>query len=273
VTSSSRWRVVTAAVAASSLLSATDAVGITAAVPRLRHVVVVVFENHEEDSIIGAPDAPTFTSLARAYARATDYTAVTHPSLPNYLALVSGSTHGVTSDCTACAQHGPTIGSQLSDRRKSWAAYAEGYPSSSLFAKKHVPFLYFRRDAPHVKPLSALDPSRLPAFSFIVPDLCNDMHDCSVSTGDAWLRSFIHPFLALRSTAVFIAFDEGTSTVGGGGKVAVIVVGTAVKRHSTYRAHATHYALLHTVETLLGLPPIGQAATAPVLTGIWAQSP
>jgi hypothetical protein len=270
MTSSIRRCVVIGAVAAISLLAATD-VGATAiTVPRLRHVVVVVFENHEEDSIIGAPDAPTFTSLARTYARATDYTAVAHPSLPNYLALVSGSTHGVTSDCTTCAQHGPTIGSQLSGRRMSWAAYAEGYPSSPRFAKKHVPFLYFGRDAVHVKPLSALDPSQLPTFSLVVPDLCHDMHDCSVATGDAWLRSFIHPLLTLPRTAVFIVFDEGTSTVGGGGKVALIVVGEAVKRHSTFNAPANHYALLHTVEAVLGLAPIGQAASAPVLTGIWS---
>ncbi|HEY2372921.1 MAG TPA: alkaline phosphatase family protein [Gaiellaceae bacterium] len=268
-----RWHVLLAAVAAISLLGAADAGGVATAAPRLRHVVVVVFENHEEDSIIGSADAPTFTSLARAYARATDYTAVTHPSLPNYLALVSGSTHGVTNDCTTCAQHGPTIGSQLSDRGQSWAAYAEGYPSAPRFAKKHVPFLYFRRDATHVKPLTALDPSRLPTFSFVVPDLCHDMHDCSVSTGDAWLRTFIHPLLALKSTAVFIAFDEGTSTIGGGGKVALIVAGSAVKPHSAYHAHVTHYGLLHTVEALLGLPPIGHAAAAPVLTGIWARSP
>src|SRR4051812_24093593 len=88
-------------------------------VPRVDHVVVIVFENHERDSVIGNPLAPTFTALAHRYAQATNYRAVAHPSLPNYLALVSGSTHGVKNDCTDCLQRGPTIGSQLTQAGSS----------------------------------------------------------------------------------------------------------------------------------------------------------
>lgn len=238
-------------------------------VPRLKHVVVIIFENEERSSVIGSGQAPTFDHLAAQYAQATDYQAVAHPSLPNYLAIVSGSTHGVTSDCTDCNQTGPTIGSQLSAAHASWAAYAEGYPSSPRFAKKHVPFLYFPGGAKHVFDITRFNPSHLPAYSLVIPDLCDDMHDCSISTGNQWLSRFIPPLLTLPSTAVFIVFDEGTTNVGGGGNVPLIAVGTAVRRHSVVSVRTSHYSLLRTTEALLGLSPLGAARTAPLLTGIW----
>ena len=241
----------------------------TAGVPRLAHTVVIVFENHERSDILSSRAAPTFTKLAATYAEATADYAVSHPSLPNYLALVSGSTHGVTSDCTDCTQSGQTIGSQLSAKHLPWAAYAEGYPNSSRFAKKHVPFLYFAGGASHVLPLQRFNPRKLPSYSLVVPDLCNDMHDCSVSTGDHWLRHFIAPLLSVRNTAIFIVFDEGTSSAGGGGNVALIVAGTAVRRHSVFKAATSHYGLLRTIESALGLPFLGHARTATPLTGIW----
>jgi phosphatidylinositol-3-phosphatase len=238
-------------------------------VPRLAHVVVIVFENHERGAVIGSGAAPTFDRLASGYAQAVAYHAVAHPSLPNYLALVSGSTHGVTNDCTACPQSGLTIGSQLSAVHRSWAAYAEGYPSSGNFAKKHVPFLYFRDGLARVLPLTRFDARALPAYSLVIPDLCHDMHDCSIGTGDRWLRSFISPLLSLTNSAIFVVFDEGTSDRGGGGHVALIVAGTAVRPHTTFTGTASHYGLLHTIESALGLGPLGQARSAPTLTGIW----
>ena len=230
---------------------------------------MIVFENEERQGVLGSGVAPTFDRLAARYAQATDDRAVAHPSLPNYLALVSGSTHRVTDDCTECPQNGPTIGSLLTRRGRSWAAYAEGYPSSPRFAKKHVPFLYFPGGAAHVFPLAALDPSRLPAYSFVTPDLCHDMHDCSVATGDAWLAQFVPPLLSVRRTAVFIVFDEGSSDLGGGGRVALIIAGTAVKPHSRYSETTSHYGLLRTIEDALALPALGASADANPLTGIW----
>ena len=240
-----------------------------APVPRLGHVVVIVFENHERSDILGSGAAPTFDGLASTYAQATAYDAVAHPSLPNYLALVSGSTHGVTDDCTDCPQSGPTIGSQLSAKHRAWAAYVEGYPDSSGFAKKHVPFLYFPGGAAHVVPLQRFNARKLPAYSLVVPDLCHDMHDCSIATGDSWLRSFISPLLTVKSTAIFIVFDEGATAGGGGGNVAMIVAGTAVRRHAVFTGATSHYGLLHTVEASLGLSPLGLARSTPPLTGIW----
>jgi acid phosphatase len=237
-------------------------------VPRIAHVVVIVFENHERGDVFGSGQAPTLERLAATYAQAGAYDAVAHPSLPNYLALVSGSTHGVTSDCTDCAMSGPTIGTQLSAKHLRWGVYAEGYPSSTRFAKKHVPFLYFPGGASHVFPIGRLDARKLPAYSLVVPDLCHDMHDCSVAAGDSWLHEFIAPLLGVENTAVFIVFDEGTSNVGGGGNVPLIVAGTAVRRHTVFNHPTSHYGLLRTIESALGLPHLGRARSATPLTGI-----
>jgi phosphatidylinositol-3-phosphatase len=257
------------AVATTLMLARPVGTASAAGVPRLAHVVVIVFENHERGDVLGSGAAPTFEQLASTYAQATAYNAVAHPSLPNYLALVSGSTHGVTSDCTDCPQLGPTIGSQLSAKHRPWAAYAEGYPSSSRFAKKHVPFLYFPGGASHVFPIQRFNPRKLPTYSLVVPDLCHDMHDCSIAAGDHWLHNFIAPLLAVEQTAIFIVFDEGTSNSGGGGNVALIVAGTTVRRHTVFRDTTSHYGLLRTIESALGLPLLGQARSATPLAGIW----
>jgi hypothetical protein len=238
-------------------------------VPRVAHVVLIVFENHERGDVLGSGSAPTFDRLASAYAQATDEQAVAHPSLPNYLALVSGSTHGVTSDCTDCPQTGPTIASQLAARHRAGVAYAEGYPSSDRFAKKHVPFLYFSGGASHVMSLTRFDPARLPAFSLVVPDLCHDMHDCSVAEGDRWLRRVVTPLLAARDTVVFVVFDEGTTDAGGGGTVPLLILGHAVRPGSVFGRRTSHYGVLRTIEALLGLPALGRARSAPLITGVW----
>lgn len=241
-----------------------------AAVPRLAHVVVIVFENREDSAVLGeGTDTPTLHALAARYADVTNDDAVAHPSLPNYLALVSGSTQGITSDCTDCAAHGASIGTLLTRAHRTWGGFAEGYPSSSRFAKKHVPFLYFAGQSAHVHPLGALDPNALPAYAFVTPDLCHDMHDCSAATGDAWLATFVKPLLRVPRTAVFITFDEGSTDAGGGGHIATIVAGTAVRPHSTTARPATHYSLLRTIEDALGLRHLGASAHAAPITGIW----
>jgi acid phosphatase len=234
----------------------------------LDHIVVIVFEN-KDPSQLGATNAPTFTALGERYARITKYTGVAHPSLPNYLAMVSGSTHGITSDCTTCSVSGPTIGNQLTAAGRTWAAYGEGYPSSPGFAKKHMPFLYFPRGGAHVFSLTRFNPKRLPAFSFVVPDRCNSMHDCPVAVGDAWLKRFVSPLLNLPRTVVFVTFDEGVSDAGGGGAVLTLAVGTAVRRGAVFARPTNHYGLLRTIEDAWGLPRLRLAKTATPIQGIW----
>jgi hypothetical protein len=236
--------------------------------PTLDHIVVIVFEN-KDPSQVDARSAPTFASLGRRYARITHYTGVSHPSLPNYLALVSGSTHGIHDDCTTCSVSGSTIGDQLTKAGRTWAAYGEGYPSSPRFAKKHMPFLYFAHGADHVVPFTRFKPAALPDFAFVVPDLCSDMHDCSVATGDTWLKHFVSPLLALPNTVVFVIFDEGTTTEGGGGRVVALALGSAVRPGAVFAPPTNHYGLLRTIEDAWGLPRLGRAATATPIQGIW----
>lgn len=257
--------------------------------PRFTHVLVVVFENHERGAIADSPDAPTFRALAHRYARLTRYDAVTHPSLPNYLALVSGSTQGITSDCTDCLVAGRSLADTLEAAGRTWKTYAEGLPAPGFvgafagrYAKKHDPFLYFRRvigstaRRNRVVPFEELgrDVARghLPDFALVVPDVCHDMHDCSVATGDEWLRSQIVPLLrspALTGGVVFVVFDEGTSDEGGGGRVEALALGPTVRRGSVFAGSTNHYGLLRTIEDAWGLPRLGLSARARPIGRIW----
>jgi acid phosphatase len=97
------------------------------------------------------------------------------------------------------------------------------------------------------------------------------MHDCSIQRGDTWLRTFIAPLLRVKSTAVFVAFDEGSSDEGGGGHVPLIVAGMAVKPHSVFARPTSHYGLLRTIEDILGVGWLGHATSAQPIVGIWAK--
>jgi len=259
------------------------------AVPGAR-VAVLVLENHELAEVVGSRAAPYLNRLARRYALATDYRGVSHPSLPNYIALVTGGTHGIASDCSAteCPVRGRSVVDQLEARGRSWRAYMEGLPRPGFltsgdevgrYAQRHDPFAYLtrvRRSARrrgHIVPLSRLarDERRgLPRYSWITPDLCHDMHDCSVATGDAWLRHHVPALLhALGPRGVlFVTFDEGTTGVGGGGRVATIAAGGLARRGVRSARTTNHYGLLATVEDLLGLPRLASARAAAPLSGL-----
>ncbi len=257
-----------------------------APVPAFDHVVVIVFENKEAASVLGNRAAPTFESYARRYANLTRYYGVTHPSLPNYLALVSGSTQGITTDCTDCVVDKQSLADTIEASGRTWKTYAEGLPapgflgaSKGRYAKKHNPFAYFRdiADDParraRLVPLTRLAPDlragALPSFSLVVPDLCHSMHDCSVSVGDAWLRSQVGKFLKLPKTVVFFVFDEGRTRTRGGGHTAALALGTTVRPGSRYTGLTSHYGILRTVEQAWGLPLLGHSAHVGPITGIW----
>jgi phosphatidylinositol-3-phosphatase len=182
-----------------------------------------------------------------------------------------------------------SLADTLAPAHRTWKTYAEGLPSpgftgagSGAYAKKHDPFLYFanvlRRSAwlHRVVPFSSfgrdLDAGRLPSFSLVVPNLCNDMHDCDVATGDRWLARKIVPILRspdLARSVVFVVFDEGTTDVGGGGSVAALALGPVVRRGSTFTRPTNHYGLLRTIEDAWGLPRLGASKDAAPITGIW----
>jgi hypothetical protein len=268
------------------LLVLPGAAGAGSAVPVFRHVVVVVFENKERGSVLGNADAPTFNRMGSEYATLTRYYGVTHPSLPNYLALVSGSTHGIASDCTSCLVRAPSLATTLTTAHRSWKTYAEGLPSAGFtggsagsYAKKHDPFLYFRdvvasaaqraRVVPLTRLRTDLVRGALPDFALVVPDLCHSMHDCTVAIGDAWLRSLLPPLLRLPQSVVFVVFDEGTTNAHGGGHIPALALGAAVRVGSRYDRLTGHCGLLRTIEDAWALPKLGCSRRAMPIVGIW----
>ncbi|NNC12364.1 acid phosphatase [Planctomonas sp. JC2975] len=244
----------------------------------VQHVVVIVDENKPATSVIGSSQAPYLSSLADSFAQASDYSAITHPSLPNYLAMTTGTTAGITSDCNppggSCLDKGPNLAQALDRSQHSWKMYAESMPApctstnAGLYAVKHNPFLYLpsvtqdaaycqAHDVPYSQFATDLrSTSSLPDFSFISPNLCNDMHDCSVSTGDTWMRTNVpkileSPAFTRQRSLLVITFDEGDSADN---VVPCIFAGPAARAHFVSFASFTHYSLLRTIELLWGLP-------------------
>jgi phosphatidylinositol-3-phosphatase len=251
---------------------------------RPAHIAVLVMENTEYEDVIGASAAPYINRLARTYGLATGSYAITHPSLPNYLALTGGSTFGISSDCTGCSVPGAGLGGQLQSRHISWKAYMEGLPRPCFtgagagdYAKKHDPFVYYRavvRDraaCQKVVQLRALyrDEARhsLPTFTWITPNLCHDIHDCDLRTGDKFLAALVPALLRSlgQNGLLFLTWDEGTTDSGccrlaRGGHIVTIVAGPGARRDARLPTPVDHYSLLQTIEDLLDLPRLGGAA-------------
>jgi hypothetical protein len=248
------------------------------------HIAVLVMENEEYGSIIGAPSTPYISQLARRYALATSMYAISHPSLPNYLALTGGSTFGISSDCTDCKVDKTSIVDQLAAAHLSWKAYMEGLPHACFtgagvgaYAKKHDPFIYYSPVADqaarcgHIVPLGMLANDErahtLPTLIWITPNLCHDMHDCAPSIGDRFLAGLV-PRL-LRSLGprgiLFLTWDEGASDNGccrlaNGGHIATIVAGPGARPRASLATPVDHYSVLQTIEDLLGLARLRGAA-------------
>ena len=277
------------AVAAAAILVADRAGASRDEAPPFDHVVLIVFENKSAPQLLAARGAGTFRRLGERYALLARYDAVAHPSLPNYLALVSGSTFGLVHDCLHCVVRGPSLADTLAAHGLSWKAYVEDLPARASAIRRHtvkarIPFVYFHDvlDDParmrSIVPLSTfahdLRAGTLPSFSLVVPSLCHDMHSCSIRAGSTWLASFVHPLLRarrLRDGVVFVLFDEGRrhDLAGGGGHVAALVLGSLVRPDSVSLAPLSHYSVLRTIEDDWHLPRLGQSQDAPAIDGIW----
>lgn len=252
-----------------------------------QHVIWIWFENKASASVVGSSSAPYLTGLARQCASANDYHGVSHPSLPNYLAATSGSTQGVTDDAGPSVHPlaGPSLFSQVSAAGLEWRAYNEAMPtpcaaeSSGTYAVKHNPAAYYtdlraecRRWDVGLEQLTAdLSSDRLPAFAFVTPNLCNDMHDCPVATGDAWLRGMLPALLGSTAyrrgdTAIFVTWDEDDGSHDN--RVPLLVIAPSVAPATSITAKLDHYGLLRTTEAMLGLAPLGDAASATAIPGL-----
>jgi hypothetical protein len=257
------------------------------------HIVVIVMENHEYSAIMGAgSDATYLRSMAASSVSLSRLFAITHPSLPNYLALTSGSTQGVTSDCTSCIVDAPNIADQLDGAGITWKAYMESIPSACYtgvgngsYYMKHDPFMYctdIRSDparCQQVVPLRQLKrdiaASTLPGFAWISPNICHDMHDCSIAIGDRFLRTWVPRILPQLGTdgIVIVLFDEGTTSSGccdqqaSGGHIAAIVTGPGAGQGVVVSTRANQYSILGLIERAWGLDLLALVADAPELTG------
>jgi phospholipase C len=256
------------------------------------HVIWIMEENHSYGDIIGSPQAPYINTVANECGLATNYHNISHPSLPNYVAATSGlglpGLTQFTSDCNPskkCSTSAPSIMGQT----PSWKAYEESMPSncyrknSGEYAVRHNPAPYFTsltncatNDVPYPQLATDLASGNLPAFSFVTPNLIDDMHDGTIAQGDSWLQANLPTILnsseyQAGNVAVFITWDEGeggtsndcaTNTTDIGCHVATLVVSPSTTPGTQSATLFNHYSLLGTTEQLLGLPLLGQAQTS-----------
>jgi hypothetical protein len=285
---------------ASPAAAASGPCGTATTPPTYRHVIWIWMENRSLGDIIGnTSQAPYINSLAASCGLATDYHGTTHPSLPNYLAATSGTAQGSLPattylDCDVSVICDMTAGS-IFGQGESWKAYEESMPSncyksnSGEYAVRHNPAVYYTslsgcasKDVPYTQLATDLADNALPAFSFITPNLIDDMHDGTIAQGDAWLAGHLPAILNSKqyqsgTTAVFITWDEGsggypiedcdnTSVTDTSCIVPTIVISPSTPAGTTSGPFFDHYSLLGTTEQLLGLPKLASASSAPTMT-------
>src|SRR5438094_731050 len=209
------------------------------------HVVLVTEENTNYSSVIGSSSMPYLNSLAKQYGLATQYYAVTHPSIGNYFSLATGQVL-TNDDNSSTIENVDNVVREVLRLGKTWKSYAEDLPSVGYlggdqgnYARKHNVFALLSdvaNDATQAKNLvpftqfaTDLKNGTLPNFSNVVPNLCNDAHDCSLSTADTWLKNNIAPLIASpvfqTDGLLIITFDEaGSDNTNGGGQVAWVVI-------------------------------------------------
>jgi phosphatidylinositol-3-phosphatase len=255
----------------------------TAALGSHAHVMLIVEENHSVDQLIGNTQAPYINSLAARYGLATDWSDVGHPSLPNYLAYISGSVWGSPADTTPqdATYSGTTIVDELAGAGFTWKAYLEDMPTAcdltdqfgpGHYDVNHNPFLYFDqvrgnpaqcgRDVPYTQLATDLAANSAPDFAWVSPNTLHDMHDGTVQQGDAWLQGMLPAVLDSAwygsGGVVIVTWDEGDTSE----QVATIVISAHTSPGARLTTHGTEYGTLRTVEKLYGLGYIGASADA-----------
>ena len=251
-------------------------------------VLIVVEENRTPRSALAG--MPYLASLASTYGRTTAYKAVTHPSLPNYLAIAGGSTFGVRDDAGPNSHHisGPSAFDRAITGGRTAKTYAEAMPapcaltSTTRYAVKHNPWTYFsdpasrancqRFDVPLGTTTSGalrrdVDAGRLPTIGLVIPDICNDGHDCSLATSDAWLKSWLTvvrqgPDYRSGRLAIVVTFDEDDYSADNTVQTVVI---SPYSSHTVTNRALSHFSLARYLAELTATQPLRQAGTAPSL--------
>ena len=258
---------------------------------RFGHVFVVVEENHNYSDVVASASMPYLNGLINQYGLATNYFANGHPSIPDYFMLTTGQTLTLIDALTpqSFPVSDDNVVRELIAAGKTWKSYAEDLPDvgytggdTGNYAVRHNPLAYMtdvQNNSAQVKNLvpftqfsADLPTANLPEYSFIVPNLCNDAHDCPLSTADAWLKTNIDPVILSpvfqKDGLLIIVFDEADTLdfTGGGGHVAAVIVSPLGKRGYKSIAFYQHQSVLRlTLEGLGATKLPGAAATAPAM--------
>lgn len=250
--------------------------------PAVTKVLVVVVENHSMHQM--RRQMPKTFAFASRYAWASDYRAIRHPSLPNYIAMVSGTTHGISNDLGPAVHrlHGGNVFAQALAHRRTAKTYADSMPgtcaavNSGRYAVRHNPWVYFADDraacAANDVPAGALrhdvTSGALPNVAFLIPNLVHDAHDADLSVADDWISTRIHTIMHGRDwrsgrLAVVVTADEDDRHSGN--KVLTLVA-SRYQEHKVVRQRLTHYSLTRFIEDVLGVRHLHGARTAPDMT-------
>jgi hypothetical protein len=261
---------------------------------RFGHVFILVEENANYSNVIANPAMPYLNGLANQYGLAANYFANAHPSSPNYFELTTGQTLAPLSLTDLVTPHNFPVDANnvirdLLAAGKTWKSYAEDIPSvgytggdTGRYAVRHNPLAYFtdvQNDAkqaqnlvPFTQLAADLNTANLPNYSFIVPNLCNDAHDCPLSTADTWLKTNVDPLIHSPQFQVdgllIIVFDEADTfdVTSGGGHIAAVIVSPLAKRGYKSIAFYQHQSVLRLTLEGLGVTQLpAEAATAPVM--------
>jgi phosphatidylinositol-3-phosphatase len=268
-----------AALCAAAFFACAGVVSAAAPPHRPAHVVVIIEENRTLAQVIGSEDAPYLSTVARSGALFTHAYGVMHPSQPNYFALFAGLTNDNGDGCPArdIPADAPNLASELLAAHFTFAAYSESLPSAGFlgcwagtYAQKHAPWTHFTNVPQRLhQPLAALTSfDTLPAVTFIVPNVDDDMHDGTTKEGDDWAESHLTPLLkwaATHDTLVIFTWDEGYDRLN---SIPTMFAGPMI-RAGSYPERIDHYRVLRTLEDLYGLKPTGKAAGVAPITGIW----
>jgi len=254
-------------------------------VPRFDHVVIVVEENRPFDEIINSADAPFINQMASEGALFTESYGITNASQPNYLALVSGSTHGISDNDVHPRFSGPTIFSKLAARGLTFCGYSEGLPAEGSdvkehgdYRRKHNPMTQFTDipatankifDEQNFPTAPGTKYDFLPTVCMVVPDQQHDMHSGNVAEGDAWLQEKLTPYIEWASShnsLLILTFDEdGTPD---NGRIVTIFRGAHI-RPGRYPDAINHYNVLRTVEDMYELEHSSSTIDATSITQVW----
>jgi len=262
----------------------------------IKHVIIVVIENREYSNIISSLNAPYENSLASKYVLATNYFAISHPSEPNYIAMIAGSTLNITNDGNVSQNQksATNLVDLFKTKNVSWKAYEESMPtpcdtndsSDGLYVTKHNPFVYMiditnnlTYCENHVVKLTQfyndLTNNQLPQYAFITPNMNDDGHSTSIAFADNWLSTFIPTIInssSFESSIIFLTYDEGTTNLGGGGHIATIIIGpnSILKQSFKTQIAYSHYSLLTTIESIYRIGNLSREdANAAIMSDIF----